>query len=68
MAQSDTRPTGDKEVAGSVPATSGNILLSFVETVVMQFLMKECVQVLANRLEDQSFLGKMWLGKLTDST
>ena len=26
MAQSDARPTGDQEVAGSIPAGSGNIL------------------------------------------
>ena len=28
MAQSDARPTGDQDVAGSIPAGSGNILLS----------------------------------------
>ena len=30
MAQSDVRPTGDQEVAGSIPARSGNIF--FMET------------------------------------
>ena len=27
MAQSDARPTGEQEIAGSIPAGSGNMLL-----------------------------------------
>ena len=67
MAQSDARPTGDQNVAGSIPAGSGNIF--FVEfdhkifSMVNLFLLlireacrmccgEDVSQVFVNRLED----------------
>ena len=58
MAQSDARPTGAQEVAGSIPAGSGIILSwrSFSpfrwskKGMQFQLLAKECAQVLVNRL------------------
>ena len=62
----DARPTGDQEVADSIPAGMGNILLwrlimkYFLQSFSpfrwfkgsYQFLLKVCVQILVNRLED----------------
>ena len=61
MAQSDAHPTGDQEVAGSIPAGYGNILpwrlimkyfyghslpSADARRAVLSFLAKECAQVL----------------------
>ena len=37
VAQSDVRPTGDQEVAGSIPAMSGNILSC---RVIMKYFLR----------------------------
>ena len=65
VAQSDMRPIGDQEVAGSIPASSGNVLSwrlimkYFLRSFCLfrwfkkdsrQFLVKEFEQVLDNRL------------------
>ena len=70
------RPTGDQEVAGSIPAGSDNILSwrlimkyflrSFspfrrFKKGSCHFLAKECAQVLVKRLEDRACPGKVWL-------
>ena len=67
MAQSDEHPTDDQEVAGSIPARSGNIILwrfimkYFQKSLApsrlfkkgsCQFLVKEYAQVQLNCLED----------------
>ena len=65
VAQSDSRTTGDQEVAGSILAGSGTILTwrhhEILSTVILsflliqegqQFLAKECAPILVNRLDD----------------
>ena len=62
VAQSDVRPTGDQEVACSIPAESCNILAwrmimkfflrSSLPTIDSSILTKECAQVHVNRLKD----------------
>ena len=66
VAQSDARPTSDHEVAGSISAGSGNILswglimkyflrsftpFRWLKKGSYQILVKECAQVLVNRLK-----------------
>ena len=81
VTQSAARPTGDQEVAGSIPARSGNMLswrlimkyflwsfslFRWFKKGICQFLAKECAQILVNHLEDlRDSLEKVWLGKLT---
>ena len=67
VAQSDSRPTADKEVAGSISAGSGNIfswglIIKYIPRSFSpfclfnkgccQFLAKECAKVLFNRSEN----------------
>ena len=74
VAQSDERPTGDQEIAGSIPDGSGNILSwrltmkyfrpSFslfrcFKKCSCQFLSKICAQVLVNHVEDYACPGKI---------
>ena len=66
VAQSDVCLTGDQEVAGLIPAGSGNILswqlnMKYFSVVILslllirgncQFLVKECAQILVKSLEN----------------
>ena len=82
VAQSDARLSGYQEVTGSVGVASTSILLwglimkYFLRTVSpcpliqegqLSIFLKECAQVLVNRLENLACQGKVWLGKLTGS-
>ena len=73
------RPTGDQEVAGSIPAEVGNILLEIdheiFSTVILSLPLIQEGQlsvsgermstILVNRLEDYACPVNVWLGKLT---
>ena len=82
MAQSDGRPTGDQEVASSIPARSSNILswnlimqyflwlcssFRWFKKGSCHFLAKELPQILVNRLQNKACPWKMRSGNLTCS-
>ena len=60
VAQSDSRPTGDQEVAGSIPAGSGNIEIDHdtfcyghsLPSADSRRAVVRCAQILFNRVEN----------------
>ena len=55
VAHSDVRPTEDQEVAGSIPAGSGNILSWSDMFLVLKFWIKEAVYSMSTSLLRQFF-------------
>ena len=80
MAQSDVHPTGDQEVMGSIPTSSGNILLlrlimkyflrsfsSFTDSrrAVVSFWRKNVHKYWLTAWRTKPAQEKVWLGNLT---